>query len=740
MRFARLLVLPALTATVLYGAYQYYLFDPLTSINTSNWQQNGTVTATASGLTATTANGGSLISKLAVPDGTSDYEVLSDLNLTASGGTYVQYVRASQDALSGPAAQGSYWAVELQNPSSPNPGQCTATLAVYKREAGVVTLMGTSSVTCKKPSSQLRSVAYNNAVLAVYLNGTLVFWNGQLTGSGNPGIGARGTPTGNSITQVKLGPQDRVGPSGVNPQSISTNAFPNRVDAQWQGVLDDPNGIGWFQYRIERNGAWFSEFYSPEFSDTTVAPSTTYTYNIYSIDYHFQFSPVATFTITTPAVGSLNPARTGVRSTGSYWGAGSEQIDMLSGNLNFTLPLVKANGRGFGATFAASYNSQLWRKDSNATWKLGRDVGYGFGWRLMAGSITPYWSSAYVVNHYLFVDSTGAEYRLDVNTSNVWTSKEAIYLSYNASQQKLYFPDGSFWFMGAISGGTEQDGGSRYPTLMQDSNGNQIKIRYGGGVGVEFWPDSSARITEIEDVRAIQVGGVYKSYTFSYNTDAIPHLTGIQNYIGTAETYTFYRQSAQSLYSPFSPSIWFGWADLLGSVWNSRGEAHIFDYSGGAGGEMTKVTFHPYGGEIRWTHRTFTFANNKSIREVQWRYLRKAAGAPEVSYQLWRDDATDAGRDFHLATSLIDPNGQEKGYIFGGSTGGWSAGLITIFLQRLGSVQPFRQDFTWTQDAAGNPYIASTLTTLDENTGFQKQSKAGADGGPVGERDPVEAV
>jgi hypothetical protein len=49
---------------------------------------NGSVTATGNGLTAPTTNGGSLISKLAVPDGASDYEVKSTLRLTATGGTY----------------------------------------------------------------------------------------------------------------------------------------------------------------------------------------------------------------------------------------------------------------------------------------------------------------------------------------------------------------------------------------------------------------------------------------------------------------------------------------------------------------------------------------------------------------------------------------------------------------------------------------------------------------------------
>ena len=90
-------------------------------------------------------------------------------------------------------------------------------------------------------------------------------------------------------------------------------------------------------------------------------------------------------------------------------GAAGEQIDTLSGNLNFTLPLVKAMGRnGWSANFGLSYNSQLWRHALAATWKLGRDVGYGFGWRFQAGSLTPYWQNPWTIHHYLFVDSTGA--------------------------------------------------------------------------------------------------------------------------------------------------------------------------------------------------------------------------------------------------------------------------------------------------------------------------------------------
>lgn len=49
----------------------------------------------------------------------------------------------------------------------------------------------------------------------------------------------------------------------------------------------------------------------------------------------------------TPA--PLDTRRIGVRPTGSYWGAGGEQIDVASGNLNYAVPLIRALSRsGWG--------------------------------------------------------------------------------------------------------------------------------------------------------------------------------------------------------------------------------------------------------------------------------------------------------------------------------------------------------------------------------------------------------
>ena len=226
-----------------------------------------------------------------------------------------------------------------------------------------------------------------------------------------------------------------------------------------------------------RNGQWLVFGWGPTASDTTVSPGTNYTYTIYAIDWHFNLSAATTVTVTTPPAGAIDPREVGVRPLGSYWGGSGEQIDMRSGNLNYSMPLIKALGRGnWGVGFNLSYNSQNWRQDPGGTWLLGRDVGLGYGWRLQAGSLTPVYDGAASIHHFLFIDPTGAEYRLDQCSSStaICTSLEGIYLAYNSSNGQLYFPDGSFWVFGSTSAGTEQDAGTMYPTLMEDSNGNQL--------------------------------------------------------------------------------------------------------------------------------------------------------------------------------------------------------------------------------------------------------------------------
>ena len=59
--------------------------------------------------------------------------------------------------------------------------------------------------------------------------------------------------------------------------------------------------------------------------------------------------------------------------------------------------------------------------------------------------------------------------------------------------------DGTFWQMDSTVASTEPDKGTRYPTKVQDSNGNHIVIEYKPGAG-QGGVNSSARISRGESV------------------------------------------------------------------------------------------------------------------------------------------------------------------------------------------------------------------------------------------------
>ena len=228
----------------------------------------------------------------------------------------------------------------------------------------------------------------------------------------------------------------------------------------------------------------------------------------------------------------------------------------------------------------------------------------------------------------MFTDATGAQYLLTQNTGGVYSSSESIYVSYDSNAGKLHFNDGSFWVMGCTSAGTEPDAGTGYPTLMEDSNGNQVIITYKKGAGTT-WTNSSSRIATIEDVR----GNGNADYTFTYNTNSIPHLTGITNTIGTAEKYSFTYSATYGLTSPFGGQSYGNTTLLASSKATGLGTTSYFTYdtasattscsSPGTGtsgpGELTQVTT-PYCGYLRWTYAQYTLSGT-TYNEVQNRYL-----------------------------------------------------------------------------------------------------------------------
>jgi hypothetical protein len=342
----------------------------------------------------------------------------------------------------------------------------------------------------------------------------------------------------------------------------------------------------------------------------------------------------------------------GVRTTGTYWGAGNEQIDVLSGNVNFTMPLVKAVGRnGLSAAFNLTYNYQNWRSDSGGLWNLGADVGYGYGWKLLAGAVTPVYNGG-TLSYYAYYDSTGASYRLNVNNGGVWSSLESVFiwLDTTVNPYKLHFRDGTFWVMGCTSASGEQDAGSLYPTTMESTDGNQILITYLQGSGGST-TNTSARISYIQDVRGT-------AYQFSYTSEnGVNHLTGVTNSIGTAEAYTL-NYNAVTLQAPFSPYTSYGTTEMLSTVTTTGlGQQYSFAYGSDNSGALA-YAYLPYGGYLRWDYNNVTYTNGATYRQVQTRYLSKD-GVTATQYPFSHEAST---QNLHSYTIIDDPGGLGEKY------------------------------------------------------------------------------
>lgn len=539
---------------------------------------------------------------------------------------------------------------------------------------------------------------------------------------GQPGIGVRGAPSGNTISQVQLGGIYSGAPTMPPTNEFGVSAFANKVEIQGPGA-SEPNGPGVAFYEWWRNGNSGGTLNSPTISDTSVSPSTNYTYYLVAVDFDLN-STQTTFSVTTPPAGAIDPRETGVRPTGAYWGGGGEQIDMRSGNLNYTMPLLKAMGRGgWSVGFNLTYNSQNWRQDPGGTWQLGEDVGYGYGWKLLVGSLLPlYGPGSGPVYEYLFTDSTGAQYHLNQNNGGIWTSEESVYVTYDANAGKLHFNDGSFWVIACTSAGTEWDAGTMYPTLMEDSNGNQVIINYKNGDGVT-WANSSSRVATIEDVR----GNGSADYTFSYNNDAIPHLTGITNTIGTAEKYSFAYTEGYALTDPFAGTN-FGTVSMLESstvtgipltTYFTYDTATATTSCNGVGtgtsgaGQLTQVTT-PYCGHLRWTYTTAnTLSGSRTYNEVQNRYLSMSSGAAETEISLVR--ASDTAYTVHSSATLEDLSANaNKVWTFQTSTSSPYLGLETSYEEQPPSGYGFMvENFTWARTPTSlNRYIGTTVTNL----------------------------
>jgi hypothetical protein len=527
---------------------------------------------------------------------TGDQEVRGTLRIRATGGSLVLYLRASPDALLRTGtSQGTFYAFEAQV-ISVGSGSCLMNLSIWKVLNGVNHQIKSAPNKPCVDGMEWRFFIRGGEIGARYdpWRGNVEPPPDNVITSGLAGVGVHSSHPDNGITRaVFYNVETRV---PATPANISGAVFGNRVEMQWHGFEDPAPSSGLYLYTIQRwrSGVLESQVhpYTPSYADTTVQPSTAYEYRIYVTDVHRNLSPPAIVAITTPAAGTREPRRIGLRPEGTYWGGAGEQIDMQSGNVNLTLPLISATARGgMKVNFALNYNSQLWRRDGSTVWAFGRDVGYGYGWRMMAGSVTPVYRAWGDVAHYLYTDSTGAEYRLTVNAGGIWTGTEGVMVAYDSNLRLLRFPDGTWWAMWAESAAGEDDAGTLYPTVMQDNNGNRIAIDYLAGTGSAAG-NTSARISLIWDAKsALSPDGssaIAPTWTFGWINN---HLETIRDG-GFATHRRLTYSGPETVKSPFATdAASYGSAQRLTEVTTGGGKRYRFEY--GNRGAGTSVQARP---------------------------------------------------------------------------------------------------------------------------------------------------
>jgi RHS repeat-associated protein len=675
-----------------------------------------------------------------------DYEVYTTLSLKSAGGTYMHFLRAGTTVTPG---VGSYISVEITVPSGWHSGG-SAPIAVNQCSSGTITNIASTSISLHDGDT-VRSVVWGTTLWVFVDNIQYGAWTIPAT-TGQPGFGGYNVPFNGGISPTsgysafRIGHHDTVAPSTVSRTSVYSSIVPGSVSLQWQGVADDSAGIGVSGYEVSRNGVLMATIEGAEYTDATVASSTTYTYTVQAFDYHGNVGAATTISVTTPAPGAVDPRRTGLPPTGSYWGGGGEQIDTLSGNLHFSLPMVTAMGRtGWQVPINLVYDSQNWRQDNGVNWQLGSDVGFGFGWRMLIGSITPYYTSTWTgVDHYVYTDSSGAQYRLDQNSGGVWSSVQGgvyVWLDTNVSPNKLHFKDGTFWVMGCTSGGIEADAGTLYPTILEDTSGNQILVAYDTAVGLPYYPafgisnpNTSARITAINDVRSYGTGAFLFYYnhlssdTWNSALLTLPHLQSFTNTIGTSESHGF-TYSTVSQEPPFGTDP--GYSGLTVTLLTDMTTAIIpnyqFGYDSAGAGELMSVIF-PYGGELTWNYSSFEYAGIRSLREITGRALAADSAHANVwTYGISRPDAANSVA-LHTAMTLVDASGigakTWNFFVPGGSTPAWEGGLVSQFVQSASSGGTVLQTdtYTWSQDPASRPYISAKTTVISPGASNQQSS------------------
>lgn len=355
-------------------------------------------------------------------------------------------------------------------------------------------------------------------------------------------------------------------------------------------------------------------------------------------------------------------------------------IDLLSGNFNWSLPLVSLPGRaGLDLGLTLSYNSLVWTKDAPlSSVVFDADGGFpGPGFRLGLPVIEPLFFDPQSTSYsYLLVTPSGARVALrQIGTSSLYESADSTYLRYDASLMVLSAPDGSRLTYGAI-------GGEYRCTQVEDRNGNRLSVLY----------NYSGQILSVTDTLG-------RIVSFQYDSNNNP-LSITQAWGSQTHTWATFSYGAVTVQPSFSSGLTVGGPqgqaiNVLTQVGIADGSRYQFDYN--LYGQVSKIARYS--------------ADNHLLSYTAYDYNTGTGECPKVSAERawaidWNNNAevttTYGYADDRSWGQVTTPDQTVYKELF--ATTGWQKGLTTGTEIWVGGVKEKWTSDEYTQDDTSLSY------------------------------------
>lgn len=187
------------------SSHSYYVTDSMRDQNNlpTVWAINGeSPNSSDAGLSITSGAPVSYVSKVSPPSRA--YEVAMTLTLNASGGTYVIYLQADNNALFSASSIGSFYAFVISDLIF-SENSCTAALALYKTVNGTTTRVLSSVAPCGATVTYDASVSEDSSLHLAVNDIEYLTWKDSHPLSGVGGVGGSDMPPTNAISLVQIG-------------------------------------------------------------------------------------------------------------------------------------------------------------------------------------------------------------------------------------------------------------------------------------------------------------------------------------------------------------------------------------------------------------------------------------------------------------------------------------------------------------------------------------------------------